>query len=282
VIVDLCIGLGVPLLSAALYIIPQGHRFNIFQELGCEMAAYSTIAAVLLINLWPLLIAIISGAYTCLIFYTLVRRNSKLKELVGSDPNLTFSRYWRLIILSSMDIIFTIPLYSFSLYLTVLNLQPWISWDNVHADFGRIDQFTSLTWRGNAVVVITMEFNRWSYVLCAFVVFALFGFGADAMRDYRSTWTSVSSCIALFATSARKTLSLSSSTSIHSWGHAPVQRSDLPIFIQLDHTQDLQSSNFTSSSSSTSSQGLDSYLKTLTDRSGAQVDSFKVVSVDHI
>lgn len=240
-VVDLGIGLGIPLLSMALSVIPQGHRFDIFEELGCMPAIYSTIAALLLINLWPLMIGIISGIYTCLIFYTMARRNATLKVLIASHPNLTISRYWRLMILASMDILFNIPLYSYSLYLTTLTLQPWISWDNVHSDFGFIGQYSSALWHQDAQAVTTLEYGRWVYVFCAFVAFALFGFGAEARNDYRSIWTSISSRV------ISRNIGTSKTTSFHPLEafNTPLRQSELPVFTRSNHSQDPNTSSTT-------------------------------------
>jgi pheromone a factor receptor len=241
IIVDLGIGLGVPILSMALSVIPQGHRFDIYEEMGCRPAIYSTIAALLLINAWPLIIGIVSGIYTCLIFYAMAKRNANLKELIASHPNLSVSRYWRLIILASMDIIFTIPLYSYNLYLTTLTLQPWISWDNVHADFGYIGQYPSVLWRQDTQGVITLEYDRWVYVFCAIVAFALFGFGAEARNDYRSIWTSISSRIIPRTAGACKTTSIHPLKAFNTSG----RHSELPVFNRQNHSQDPNTSSAT-------------------------------------
>jgi hypothetical protein len=43
--------------------IPQGHRFNIFEDVGCFPAIYNTPPAYPLVWMWPLVISLISVSY---------------------------------------------------------------------------------------------------------------------------------------------------------------------------------------------------------------------------
>ncbi len=56
-------------LTCSAYIV-QGHRFNIFENLGCYPAIYNTLPTYFLVYMWPILIGIISSVY-CSEFLTL-------------------------------------------------------------------------------------------------------------------------------------------------------------------------------------------------------------------
>jgi hypothetical protein len=60
---DIGITLGVPVFQMAIYTVVQGHRFNIFEDIGCMSAVYNTPVAMALVNAWPLAITSISLCY---------------------------------------------------------------------------------------------------------------------------------------------------------------------------------------------------------------------------
>ncbi|KAI3595017.1 putative STE3-like pheromone receptor STE3_Mr7 [Moniliophthora roreri] len=61
---ELAIGVGIPLLEMILHYITQGHRFDIFEDIGCVPSIYNTWVAVILIVCWPLAIGIVSTIYS--------------------------------------------------------------------------------------------------------------------------------------------------------------------------------------------------------------------------
>lgn len=62
-------------------------------------------------------------------------------------------------------------------------LRPWISWQNVHSDFKRVDQWPLVLYTS------TQQKNIWGiwslYAISAIVFFAFFGFGQEAMYEYK-------------------------------------------------------------------------------------------------
>nr|ALK27860.1 mating factor receptor STE3-1 [Limonomyces culmigenus] len=192
---DLAIGVGFPFLIMILFYVSQGHRFDIFEELGCQPALYVTLPSIFLFSMWPIVIGCCSGVYTCLILYTFMKRRAQFNKLVESNASLTMSRYWRLMCLASMEIVFTVPLACYVLSLNIKSgINPWISWANVHFDFFQINQYASLEWRSEgSTIIMIREVSRWSYVLCAVIFFAFFGFAAEARKNYRSAFDSLAS-----------------------------------------------------------------------------------------
>lgn len=82
VIIDLSIGLGIPLAQVIacscfamdsghgrLYsssftdTIPQGHRYDIYEDIGCVPTVYNTPLAVVMFYIWPIVIGLISAVY---------------------------------------------------------------------------------------------------------------------------------------------------------------------------------------------------------------------------
>lgn len=100
--------------------------------------------------------------------------------------------YWRLMALCSVEIIFTVPMCLFSLIVNLLVGQvPYVSWAWIHSDFSQIGQYPTDLWQSVPEMAIALETLRWSYVLCAFAIFAFFGWAQEARDFYRQAFWSV-------------------------------------------------------------------------------------------
>ncbi|KAI0059694.1 STE3-domain-containing protein [Artomyces pyxidatus] len=193
-IIDLCIGVGLPILNVSLSYIVQGHRYNILEQVGCWPALYNTGATYGLVWSWPIIIGVISGCYGALALRSLIQRrrelNSFKSETTSDIFRLNKGLYARLLILALTDFIFTVPIGAYLLYLdrTSPGYGPWVSWAYVHWGFDRVDQYPSVVWRGSRETEVTIEVSRWANVLCAAIFFALFGFAQEARRHYRMFW----------------------------------------------------------------------------------------------
>ena len=110
-----------------------------------------------------------------------------------ANTNLTYSRYWRLIALASVDFCFTIPV---AIWAIVANTQfsdvsPWVSWADTHWGYSRVFQYARITLNEEPVFVYLLETTRWAAVLCAFVFFGFFGFADEAKKNYRALASTV-------------------------------------------------------------------------------------------
>jgi len=193
--IDLAIGLGIPVLVMALQYVVQGHRFDIFEDVGCRPFTYNTPLAYPLVIFPPLVIGIISGVYSALTIRAFCIRHVEIKAVMSNNNSITFSRYFRLMALATVDILFTIPFFAFIIYanLKLRTVAPWISWDDTHSGFSRIDQIPSHLWRNDPLGQASLEFSRWVVVVCGLVFFAFFGFADEALRNYRKAYTCLTS-----------------------------------------------------------------------------------------
>ena len=114
-------------------------------------------------------------------------RRAQFSQFLSLNKSLTISRYFRLMALAMTDIVFTTPLAIFIIWLnaTATPIGPWISWEDTHFGYSRVDQVPSVIWHMNHLVVISMELTRWLTPLCAFIFFGFFGFADEAQRHYR-------------------------------------------------------------------------------------------------
>ncbi|KAF9064868.1 pheromone receptor [Rhodocollybia butyracea] len=199
VLVDLGIGLGIPLLEMVLQYIDQGHRFNIFEDLGCYPFTYNTWVAYVVVVPWPLAISCISSVYSILSIRAFNKRRAQFKELLSANSNLNSNRYFRLMCLAGTEILFTLPLscWSISLNATASPIQPWKGWDDTHSSFSFVGQYPSVIWHLDKGTAISLETTRWFVVLCAIVFFAFFGFADEARKNYRAAFDSVGKRVGL-------------------------------------------------------------------------------------
>ncbi|KAG0694465.1 pheromone A receptor-domain-containing protein [Suillus ampliporus] len=193
IMTDLAIGVGIPVLEMILQYIVQGHRFNILEEIGCYPATYNTPPAFALVFIWPVLIGCFSAYYCIRTIIELAHRRAQFMELLCANKNLSSSRYFRLMGLAAIEVLCTLPLGAYVIYLnaTAEPVYPWISWADTHSDFSRVEQFPSIIWRMSNPTVLSIELSRWLLVVCALVFFAFFGFAEEARKNYRLAYTSV-------------------------------------------------------------------------------------------
>jgi pheromone a factor receptor len=117
--------------------------------------------------------------------YHLYKRQGLLSEMIYSGCGLNRSFYIRLMMISGVEILGTIPLASFFMANAIeQGLTPWVSWANVHSSYSVIEQFPSIVWKHHLHQALGYEMFRWSLVLCAFIFFAFFGFAEEARQNY--------------------------------------------------------------------------------------------------
>lgn len=199
IMTDLAIGVGIPVLEMILQYIVQGHRFNIFEEIGCYPATYNTPPAYVLVFAWPLALGCCSAYYCVRTIIELAQRRAQFMEFLCVNKNLSSSRYFRLMGLAGIEMLCTIPLGVYVIYLnaTAQPVYPWVSWEDTHLDFSRVEQIASIFWRANDPTVLSLELSRWLLVVCAFIFFAFFGFADEARKNYRLAYVSVAKRVGL-------------------------------------------------------------------------------------
>ncbi|KAJ3559563.1 hypothetical protein NM688_g264 [Phlebia brevispora] len=193
VMIDLSIGLGIPVLQIVMQYIVSGHRFDIFEDVGCFPFTYNTPVAYPLSLTWPLVIGLVTAIYCVLILRAFFKRRVQFSEYLSLNSGLTANRYFRLMALATVELFCTVPVAAYGLYLNIglSQIQPWISWSDTHFNYSQVDQYPAILWRMDRQTVIGMEMTRASPVICAFIFFAFFGFADEAHRNYRKAYHAV-------------------------------------------------------------------------------------------
>ncbi|KZT69401.1 putative fungal pheromone GPCR, STE3-type [Daedalea quercina L-15889] len=194
IMIDSLICVLFPIICIVFSYIVQGHRFNIFEIIGCFPATYNTVPAYPLVYMWPVVIGTISAVYCVLSLRALFARQAQFREFIAATNGLTSGRYFRLMALSTTDMLFTIP---FGIYQICVNLQggaaPWLGWANTHYDFSRVDQYPAILWKSDPAFAIPLQLSRWMLPACAFIFFGFFGFAEEARRRYYAVYRAIGS-----------------------------------------------------------------------------------------
>ncbi|KDR72316.1 hypothetical protein GALMADRAFT_769055 [Galerina marginata CBS 339.88] len=202
---DLALGLGLPVLELLLAYISEGHRYNILEDIGCTPAFYNSPVFVALSNTPPILIGLVTARYAVLTIIAFNRRRIEFKELLEKHSNLTSAFYVRLMCFACLELLWTIPVASFFLYVAVkVGLQPWTNWDDVHFNFSRVVFVPRTVWESDRLATVTNELGRWLGVIGAFNFFAFFGFAEEARMNYRAAYRAVAKVIGISTASSEQ------------------------------------------------------------------------------
>lgn len=210
VLVDLAIGLGIPLVQMPLQLVVEGHRFDILEEIGCVPATFNVTLAFPLVYIWPLVLSIVAAVYSVLTICLFWKSSQHLKEMSGSNKNLNHNRYMRLMALSGTQLLINLPMNIYNFYTELHNpISPWISWKDTHLDYSFVGQLHSNAWRLHLATPV--EWARWSVIVCAFSFFIFFGFAEEARKHYHLAYSFSKSRLHLGNSGTR-----SASSSLHS------------------------------------------------------------------
>lgn len=103
------------------------------------------------------------------------------------------NRYFRLMALATVELVFNTSLNTFGTYLTITSntIQPWRGWDDAHFDWYLVDTFPAVLWRMSTRNIVSLEMGRWSVVFCSILFFAFFGFADEARKNYKLAYFTI-------------------------------------------------------------------------------------------
>jgi len=114
-----------------------------------------------------------------------------MEQFYASSQSLTRRRYFRLMALSCMDALVTLPIGILTLCLAVIpasEIIPWPGWGRVHRGIGEIVVMSSEDWRTTQLAIGISIFGNWITVFWAILFFLLFGLSDDMRRRYRAAF----------------------------------------------------------------------------------------------
>ncbi|EEQ29532.1 pheromone receptor PREA [Microsporum canis CBS 113480] len=172
----------IPVIIMALHFIIQDSRYYIYSIVGCMPAYHSSWVSFIVGYIWPPIILVVacfycgnaslpsnvsSGALNtancdqALVLYRLFKYKRDFSQLVSSSSTTTKSNFIRLLTISLVLLLGSLPAQFFVFYSNITSYKPWApySWDEVHGP-----QWTA----------------------AGFLLFIFFGIGHDATMMYRS------------------------------------------------------------------------------------------------
>ncbi|EPT05373.1 putative fungal pheromone GPCR STE3-type [Fomitopsis schrenkii] len=190
IIEDIAVGSGIPILVIILYWFVQGHRFDIFEGIGCWPVIPNTVPSWFIYDLWPIFLGTMSAMYCALTIRAFLQRRKQLSQLMAGNSDLNFNRYFRLMALAVVNMLFLLPLgiYTMIVNTTESPIYIWRGLSDLHYDFSAVDQYPAIIWRANPLAQASVMFSEWSFIGCALLFFVFFGFGDEALRHYRQVY----------------------------------------------------------------------------------------------
>jgi Pheromone A receptor len=167
----------------------QGHRYNVYEDLGPVIETYDVTLAFPLFFIIDPTICIIEAVFGIMTLWILITRRKEMDEaLATGSPNVNKNHFVRLLCLSASAVAFHLPL---ALWVALSNaityqVAPWISWEDTHSDYGRIGYYDRTIAQANPQFVSSASVMLFGTTLSALIYFFLFGFGEAAMTRYRS------------------------------------------------------------------------------------------------
>ncbi|KAL4252070.1 G-protein coupled receptor 4 family protein [Abortiporus biennis] len=184
VAIDLALGLFSPLLHLPIFFFVQGHRFDILEGVGCSSAVPNTYLAIFLYTFWHIIIGVISLSYAGRTLRTLIISRKKIQESVSSIGDLSMSCYIRLMVMTLVEILFTIPLSTWR-FVVVLQtpIYPWKGLADLHEGFERVRQFPLELWISDESAVRSIVYLQYATIVIGLIFFFVFGFSKES-KDY--------------------------------------------------------------------------------------------------
>ncbi|PFH48841.1 hypothetical protein AMATHDRAFT_179768 [Amanita thiersii Skay4041] len=178
---------GLPCIFMTLHYVVQGHRYDIFEDFGCQPAFYISLPAVFIVWFPQLLFSLITLIYAAIAFLHFMQRRMTFGvHLQDSKYALTPSRYLRLIAMSLTETVWGTTLTSYNLYNNIYpGLRPWTNWAGVHSNFSQVAFYPAVSLPPQ--VFSAMMFLWWAMPASSFIFF-IFGLDEEALREYGKVW----------------------------------------------------------------------------------------------
>ncbi|OJD18758.1 hypothetical protein AJ78_01229 [Emergomyces pasteurianus Ep9510] len=170
----------IPVLMMALHCVVQHRRYYLWAIVGCMPAFHPSWPTTVLIFAWPLAILFMAAIYCVLVIYRLFKYRQQFSYIVSISSSTSKSRFIRLLVLSLVLLLGSLPSQVYVFYRNVELSKPWVpyTWADVHGPkWGNIGKVPM-----NGIVY----YDRWIQVTSGFLLFAFFGFGKDATLMYRT------------------------------------------------------------------------------------------------
>ncbi|KIO21046.1 hypothetical protein M407DRAFT_29310, partial [Tulasnella calospora MUT 4182] len=173
---EIALGVGLPALAVIFRVVVQGHRFDIIENVGCWPSIYVTPVTVPMVFLPPIIINLVSSTYAALAIRAFLKQRKQFSDILASaNSGLTISRYFRLMALAATEIICSLPASTYNMVTNVAIMHPWISWEDTHYNFNRVEFMPFPFFKLYPKSWILINLSRYSLPVGAFIFFIYLG-----------------------------------------------------------------------------------------------------------
>ncbi|TFK26923.1 STE3-domain-containing protein [Coprinopsis marcescibilis] len=166
-----------PFVYMVMHMIPQDFRFDLSKDYGCSASAHPSTPALIAIWALPILLSVIALLLGGLsIHHSFRKSNSAFGTHLSERSAMTTSHFFRRLTTGMAIAGVSVVAIIFSLF-SIPTLQPWNSWDDVHAHVSRINVVVSRQELGN------ISFDWWRVAVLS-IIYIIFSFAAgEETRD---------------------------------------------------------------------------------------------------
>ncbi|KAI0792019.1 GPCR fungal pheromone mating factor [Abortiporus biennis] len=193
-IIDLAIGLSVPVAQMIIFPFVQSNRFDIWGSLGCQPGVPTTIPLIVLTTTWPIIMGLISLYYSSITLHTLYIRGAFSRQgwLIAKRTK-NMDCYYRLLAITLIDVWCTVPLGAYNIYASLKQapIRQWHGLADLHQNFGTVNQIPEEIWTADHNVRSLVEFSSWAPIIVAWIFVILFGFSGEIYDFYIQTFLDV-------------------------------------------------------------------------------------------
>src|SRR5258706_624326 len=137
--------------------------------------------------MWPCTLSLIAIIYGILSLRAFLKRRTVVEEFLNSSGSgLDADRYFRLMCFSAVELTIAFPLGLFILLTQAINnpVFPWISWEDTHEDFDRIEEIPAILITSSPISTLYLTVSLWSVPFLAYLFFLFFGLGREQINQY--------------------------------------------------------------------------------------------------
>ncbi|KZV62314.1 STE3-domain-containing protein [Peniophora sp. CONT] len=192
VAVEWTLGFAVPLIAGGpIYYVVQAYRFQVFEVFGCQDAVSNDALGALIQLSATVLIPLLSVTlYYPRIVWVFYFHGRDVDRFLRSNNSVSRLNYFRVLALSSIDLIFTLPVNATDGVLQLLALTQefgrlpfYQGWVEIHTDW-EPEGFSYDELRASPDDLAQAYFTFWSSPALAFITFGLFGLTTEARASY--------------------------------------------------------------------------------------------------
>lgn len=186
----------------------QGHRYDVFEGYGCLAATYWELEAILGLLVLPLILAIVSFGYggeyselacgmraepdrqlqpfpLALSVYNFTSQRRRFQSLLQQNSSsLNSSRFFRLLAVSSVDMLLSVPAVAWTLSYQIRRMRPTQNWSDLHYNFGLRLLYTESEASSDLSTFYSLKSSAWLPIIGSFVYFVCFGMHDNALDNY--------------------------------------------------------------------------------------------------